>query len=293
MRTWFNLALIATFLWLSIPAYAKFADNLQGQRLIVHILDVGQGDAIHLRLPDDTDIVVDVGPDERILGALGSVMPMYDKTIELLILTHNHADHIGGLSSLLQEYKVSKIWQSGAKHESATYFNNEKIISTNNVQSTNVSVGAIAKQAGTTINVLYPKEGMIGQNPTDPHDATIVLKIAYGEFCLLLTGDLNTNKTNHEADIISLANTMNLPLNCQALKITHHGSGSGTTEDFLERINPKLAFISVGKRNRYGHPAPSLIKRLQARSITIFRTDEDGTITLTTDGSRFWTKTQK
>lgn len=220
-------------------------------------------------------------------------MPIGDRKIELLIMSHNHADHIGGLVPLLEQYKVDRIWLSGAVHTTDQFIKALEMIR-------DKQVVAITVKAGDTMNVgeanfiaLFPPDDMTSQLPEDQHEATIVIKLAYREFCGLFTGDLNTNKLPQEEQIVALTKQLNVSINCPFLKVTHHGSASGTTTPFLEAVRPKTAVISVGQRNQYHHPAPSTLHRLRQVGAAIYRTDEQGTITIQTDGASHWTRTER
>lgn len=260
------------------------------QLLAMHVLDIGQGDAIYFRLPNKVDVLVDTGPDDRLVGQLGRYLPFGDREIELLIISHNHADHIGGIKALMAQYKVDQIWLNGAVAKSDTYLEMLKTIQTLNIPVRIVKTGERADLGLTHWLVLHPSVDYVGKEPTDQHDATVVLKVSYNQFCTLLTGDLHVG---HEQEIIKAAETLKEPLNCPVLKVTHHGSGNGTGIPILEAVKPQVAIISVGAHNRYGHPAEETLARLKAYGVNIFRTDQQGTVTVTSDGTHFWTKSEK
>ncbi len=286
---------IVSFLFLCLILYL-FSQLLVAQPtnlLALHVLDVGQGDSLYLRLPSQDDIVVDAGPDDRVLAALGPLMPLGDREIELLIISHNHSDHLGGAVNLLDRYKVKQVWLSGAIHTTDTYRQFLEKIKEQQIPTQVVKAGDTVNFGETQLLVLFPPTSMTGQLPDDQHDATVVVKIAYQQFCALLTGDLNTNQANHEATIIEIAHRLNQSLGCQALKVTHHGSGSGSTAAWLDEVKPQVALISAGAGNAYGHPAAPTLQRLKDRGIEIFRTDLQGTLSLTSNGTDFWTKTSK
>lgn len=259
-------------------------------RLTLRVQDIGQGDSIYLRTPGGEDILVDTGPDDRVLPELGRSMSLGDRTIELLIITHDHADHIGGLDSVLARYEVKRIWITGAIHTTDQYLKMLRLIKEKGVPTTTIKAGALTKAGGVELLVLHPVAEMTGQLPADQHDATIVTKVSYKQFCTLLTGDLDET---HEAIVLEVAKSLNQSLVCPVLKVTHHGSAHGSSNAFLEATKPKVAIISSGIENRYGHPATSALKRLQEIGATIYRTDLNGTVTVTTDGSQYWTKTER
>lgn len=284
------LTSLLVYIWLNIPVKTELPLRNSPTELVFKTLDIGQGDALYLRLPSQDDIVIDAGPDDRILSQLGQAMPLGDREIELLIISHNHLDHIGGLPALLSRYKVDRVWLSGATNDTEIY---QKVIATFKdlqVPITYVKAGDTTVTGDVTTTVLHPPEGVVNTNPEEQHDATVAMKIAYKSICLILTGDLNEK---HEVTILAVAKQLQLSLNCPILKVSHHGSKSSSTVAFLEAVQPKVATISVGEKNRYHHPTDETLERLKTIGANIYRTDQSGTITITTDGANYWTKTVK
>ncbi len=275
---------------LLIGLFLSFGSQKPSTNLSLKVLDIGQGDSIYIRTPNQEDILIDAGPDDRVVSQLGQAMPMGDRTIELFIVSHNHLDHIGGLKALLEQFTIKEIWLSGAVHTTDQYLEMLQLIKDRAIPTSIRKAGDQFISGETDLTVLHPIEDMTGQLPDDQHDATVVTKLSYHRFCAILTGDINTG---HEESIIEVAKQLDISLNCPVLKIAHHGSASGTGQAFLDIVQPQLALISVGAKNRYGHPAPSLLNRLEENRIQTYRTDQNGTITVTTDGATFWTKTEK
>lgn len=284
-RLWFILAIACLIICIT-----TFLIKREPPQLVMRVLDVGQGDALYFRLPSGDDIVVDAGPDDRVLSQLGRYMPITDRTIELLIVSHNHQDHIGGLDEILGHYRVEHLWLSGAMHNTHAYKAVLQQIEAKRIPVTFVKAGDHTKVGDSELTVLHPPPGLINQAPEDAHDATIVFKLQYKQFCTIQTGDI---EERHEQYILQSAAQLTISLQCPVLKVTHHGSRFGTSEPFLDAVSPKTALISVGTKNRYGHPAQELLDRLAARQPTIYRTDLQGTITLRTNGIRYSTKTEK
>lgn len=270
---------LAIVLWLNRP----------GSLLTIHVLDIGQGDSIYLRLPNSVDILVDVGPDDRTVKELGKYMPIGDRTIELVIITHNHLDHIGGFSALTEQFKIGRVWLSGATETSSAYNTLVETIRVLHIASQTVRAGATLNWPSVKLVVLHPAQNLANQDPSDQHEATIVAKLSYKYFCILLTGDLNFQQ---EADVIATADQLHESLSCPSLKVSHHGSNYGTSQTLLDRVQPQIALISVGEHNLYHHPGVTTLERLTSHHIRIFRTDQNGTISLYTNGEQFWTKTE-
>lgn len=283
--TRYGLAFLV-LLWL----FFGFGSLPKPDELTIKALDIGQGDAIYLRLPSGEDVLVDAGVDNRVLGELGLAMPFGDRTIETVILSHNHADHIGGLDTILDSYTVKKILISGAIHTTDQYLRLLEKIKQKQVTTEVVRAGDSFSLGETQFTVLHPMNIAIGSLPEDQHDATIVVKASFRKFCVLLTGDLDAT---HESQIIQFAHEQQISLRCDLLKVSHHGSRTSSTQQFLEAVLPKVAMISVGENNRYGHPTQEALDRLTNIGAQILRTDQNGIITLRTNGETFWTKTER
>lgn len=294
MRLFLTIFLISltVYIWLNIPIKADAPLPLRNSpnELVFKTLDIGQGDALYLRLPSQDDILIDAGPDDRVLSQLGQAMPLGDREIELLIISHNHLDHIGGLPAILSRYKVERVWLSGAVNDTEIYQNVVATLQTLQIPITYVKAGDTTVTGEVTTTVLHPLEGVVGTNPQQQHDATVVVKISYKQVCMIMTGDL---EAEHEASLLEVAQHLQLSLNCPILKVSHHGSKGGSTPAFLQTVQPKVAVISVGQQNRYHHPSEETLQRLTDIGAKIFRTDLNGLITITTNGSTYWTKEEK
>jgi len=245
------------------------------------VLDIGQGDAILVDFPDGEHMLVDAGPHDAVMPALARDLAPPEE-FALLVATHNDADHIGGFPAVLDHYPSQEIWISGAIHTTATYQRWLDAMQASNAHVQVVSSGYTESFGEVRISVLFPLDSQVGVRPENNNDTTIVIKIQYGAAGILLTGDLDSE---HEDKIIA-AHSAELP--SQVLKVTHHGSKYGTSSRFLNYVQPKIALISVGKDNRYGHPHQELLDRLSARAIPTYRTDESGDLTIFTNGALIW-----
>lgn len=250
----------------------------EGKRLEVNFFDVGQGDAILIKTPDHQRILIDGGPSNAVLNKLGENLPFFEKEIDLVILTHPHADHLDGLIEVLKRYKVKKILTTGVVHTTPDY-----LVWLEEIKNQNIPVEiAIAGKmfdfgGGAEMEIFYPPEDLTGKSAEDLNDTSIVGKLIFGETSFLFTGD--AEKEAEEKMIAS-----GFDLKSDVLKIGHHGSRNATSENFLETVNPKFAVISVGENNSFGHPNPTIINRLERVGVEIFRTDEEGDIKITSDG---------
>ncbi len=249
-------------------------------------MDIGQGDATLITTPHHQHILIDGGPDSTVLTRLGEEMPFHDHTIDLMIATHNHSDHITGLNHVMDRYDVKKMWISGAIHTTNEYLKMLDNIKTHGIPTELAWKGKTADVDSVHLEVVHPIDNMEGQRPEDQHDATIVVRVSYQNTSVLMTGDINEQ---HEQNII------NSGANLQAdiLKEPHHGSASGLALNFLNAVNPKYAIIQVGKDNKFGHPAQSILDKLNNKGVQIFRNDTQGTIHAYSDGQTFTVKAAK
>ncbi len=232
----------------------------------VVFLSVGQGDAI-LISQGMNQIVIDGGRDGRLLlSRLGHYIPFYDRTIETLIPTHPDADHIGGLSALLERYRVKTVLDTGARTDTKSAFLFYRDLEREGARTVPALRGTtIMLPRGGKLSVLYPHAPLPPDVP-ETNEGSVVSRFDFGEMSFLLTGDL----PDEERFIPDLE-----PID--VLKAAHHGSQYSTSSALLDLIQPKEAIISVGE-NRYGHPHPAVLERLRAHGAAVFRTDTDGDI---------------
>jgi competence protein ComEC len=262
------LFLAAVFVW-----YAVFSEERKG--LEIDFLDVGQGDAIFIQAPNGNQVLLDAGPNKKVLSELSKVMPFYDHSIDLAVESHPDNDHIAGFIDAFKRYDIGAIMESGVEVDTPVYQELEKTIKDKNIQKILAKRGMrINLGDGIYIDILLP----VINNPNfSPHDGMVVLKLNYDKNSFLLTGDMETKIENY---LISIDNN----LKSDVLKIGHHGSKTSTSENLLGYVNPDYAIISVGKDNKYGHPNQEVLDRLNQFKITILRTDESGTIKIKSNG---------
>lgn len=251
--------------------------GLSGQQYLeVTFLNVGQGDAIFIETPSKKQILIDGGPDSQILEKLGKEMSFYDRTIDLIILTHPEKDHLFGLIEVLKRYKIKNILWTGVVKDMAEWEEWNKLIEEEdaNIRIAEAGDRIVLENPSIFFDVLSPIENEDGNELEDSNDTSIVLSLTIGKNKFLFTGDASfkTEKQLIEKDIDS-----------DVLKIAHHGSKISTSEQFLGKVSPSIAVISVGKNN-YGHPAEELLARLDNFNIEVLRTDEDGDIKIISNG---------
>ncbi len=266
------------------------AATMPDDNLHVSFLDVGEGDAILIQTPARQDILVDGGPSpQAITLALSQKMPFWDRTIDLLVLTHPHTDHITGLVEVLQRYKVERVVHPGLEHEPLIYDEWLNLIEARDIECTVAQAGQqIDLGKGAVMKVVNPRMPLLTDTGSDTDNNGVVLELSLGEVSFLLTADIFQEA---ELELIN----QRAVRRSTVLKIAHHGSDTSTTADFLEAVSPRLAVISVGTDNRSGHPSDEVMDRLEERlgSESIYRTDEHGTIEFVTDGERLWVKVER
>lgn len=242
--------------------------------LKIYFFDVGQGDSIFIETEDDKQVLIDGGPDNKLIQRLSEAMPFWDRTIDLVILTHTDNDHLVGLLEVLKRYKVKGIIETGIECVKPECMIWKKLKEKEEAANILVKLGeAVILDKNTKILILNPFENLSDKKVSKTNNTSIVVKLIYGDYSILLTGDIE--KQIEEKLVLA-----GIDIDTDYLKLPHHGSKTSTTEEFLENTSPLMAFISLGRDNPYGHPHQEVTERLEKRSIKYYRTDELGTILL-------------
>lgn len=250
---------------------SKEADRLE--TLQVTVFDVGQGDCILIKIGEHTALIDagDIGQEALILNYLHDAQI---RQLDYLVASHPHADHIGSMSAVIRYMdNIDSILMPDVVHSTATFEQVLEEIEHRDFPVTIPEAGAVFELGGASIQVIAPNNN----NYVDLNNYSIVLRLTYGEVSFLCAGDAEDVS---ESDQLS-ANHL---LKSDILKVAHHGSGSSTTWSYLERIAPRIAVISVGEENTYGHPDSNVLELLSKAGCEVYRTDKDGTVTFTTDG---------
>jgi competence protein ComEC len=248
----------------------------------ITVLDVGQGDAILLEGGHGGRLLVDGGPDpDRLLVALDERLPPWDRRIDSIVLTHPHEDHVAGLPLLLERYRVGRVFEPGMRGPGPSYAAWDAALSSRGAPPRGtLATGDRLAVDDVSLRVLWPDPGDVPVQPGDSgtaiNDISIVLLGVVDGHRFLLTGDI-------EQDVDPSLVARGLPP-VDVLKVAHHGSATASTEPFLDATRPRLAVISVGAGNPYGHPAAATIGRLGRLAGSVLRTDLDGSVTIMFDG---------
>ena len=285
-------------MWLLVPAAfvasLVWSDALaRDDRLHVVFFDVGQGDAIFIETPGGRQVVVDGGADALTMTRLlGERMRFYDRRIDIVAATHPHGDHIGGLAQVLERYDVGAVLERRVEHDGAAYQAWARAVDAEESEGARVieaSAGqVIALDDDIRLEVLGPPDTLSGGAESDVNDASLVLRLVYGEVSVLLTGDIFA-----EGERALLRR--GAALDSDVLKVAHHGSGSSSTAEFLGAVSPAAAVISVGADNRFGHPDGAVVERLRefVPDDMLLLTSERGTVEFVTDGEGLWVRTER
>lgn len=244
----------------------------------MHTLSVGQGDSILIVTPSGSQVVVDGGPDLSLLEQLGKHMPFFDRSIELLVLTHPDADHITALPAVLQRYSVERVLLTGIKKNSGRYHAVLEAIRSQNITVILASAGQdIRTSDGVILDIVAPSKSLLGTEVKKVNDTSVVFRLLYGEDSVLLTGDIEEAA---EQEILASG----ADLRSKILKAPHHGSRTSSSTGFLLAVQPELAIISSGEGNAFGHPHREILERYTWLGIPTRNTAEEGTISLQLTG---------
>ena len=255
--------------------------------LDVYVLDVGQGDSIFLRSPAGKTMLVDASVSgayeviDKFLQAQGV------NKLDIVIGTHPHADHIGGMRKVVENYEIGAYYMPDAATNTATF---EKLLDT--LDARNVPV----RQAIAGENAFIPWDEQVeirilspfGGEEYDLNNASVVCRVRFGDTAIMLTGDAEA-----PAEKTALNELPASYFAATVLKMGHHGSSSSTTQAFFDAVNPAIAIMSLGADNTYGHPHKETLALLKDAGIPYYRTDLDGTVRITLDGSTYVVETEK
>jgi len=279
-----SVFIVGFFILFSFYQFIVFNDG----KLHITVCDVGQGDAVIIRTPDGRTVLFDGGPDKKVLGCLNRAMPFWQRQVDLMILSHPHADHLNGLIDVLKRYQVRQFASEELANSSESFKALEAAVKKEGIHwQTLVNSDNIKISHEVNLIVVGPTQKYIHETSPDGtissgEFASLELLLTYGEFRMLLTGD---SQFQQMAQAISLYPQM--LQNITILQQPHHGSRSGITPEILHELSPEVVTISVGEKNSYGHPAPSILTMLQAAQIKIYRTDKSGDLRLKTDGETY------
>lgn len=254
----------------------KLSDN----KLHIIFCDVGQGDGIYVRTPDKRDIVVDAGANEKMLECLTRHMPFWDRTVDIVFSTHADLDHYGGLSDIFEAYKVEMYAKSSNTSPAQSYQYLEELVKKEGSVNRIIHKGdKFVFSSSVELLTLWPTKEFEKTSGDDDNNLSLVQILKFKNFELLLTGDIDKEILNTIIDTQK---------DIDVLKLSHHGSYTGTDSETFLHIKPELSVVSSGKNNRYGHPHKEVLEVLRQNNLKYLRTDERGDIEIVSDGAKFW-----
>ena len=268
------LAIWALFIFIIFLNLNNNITNCEN-KMIVHYIDVGQGDCILIQV-NNKNLLIDSGPSSSRKDLLDYLEKLNIKKFDYIIATHPHEDHIGNMDTIIKRYSIGSFYSPKVISSSTTFENMISALVDKNLKINVLKKGFKGIDLGenTEIEVFSPVENLFSDNL---NDYSPIIKITFLNNSFLFTGDAEIST---EESVLSENNN----LNCDILKVGHHGSSTSTSSNFLTSVNPSVAIISVGKNNSYGHPTSELLSLLDYFNIRTIRTDINGTIIATSDG---------
>ncbi|AGA30809.1 MBL fold metallo-hydrolase [Singulisphaera acidiphila] len=240
----------------------------------VSILDVGQGDAILVRSPEGKTALIDAGQSSS--NIVSTLEQQGISTLDLVVVSHHHADHYGGMEKVIRAYHPRVFLASSSSHTSEPYLRLLRLVRDRGIQAIGPLQAPRKIELGTVVLTIFP------QAPNDPKEEnnnSIGIRVEYGSFSVLLPGDAQTRERRWWERMAP-----NLCADATVLKLAHHGSRNGTDARWLDLVRPQVAVASMGKDNEYRHPHPEIVELLARSQIPLLRTDRDGTVTIRSDG---------
>jgi competence protein ComEC len=272
-------ALAAVMLALALYFYPTLGEEQSAEpdaadgEVQIYFIDVGQGDSA-LICSDEASVLIDAGPGSS-ADSLVSFVESHTEELDYMVLTHPHEDHIGGADDILSAVSVKRIIMPDASSESKTFSKLLDAIEVSGAEVIEAVSGDEYEIDGIRLTILAPNSASY----SNTNDYSVVTRLEYGGFSVMFTGDAETASENEILDTYGAS-----MLKCTLLKAGHHGSSTSTSESFLKAVSPEAAIISCGRNNDYGHPHRETLQKLGDIGADIYRTDEDGTITVITDG---------
>jgi len=263
--------MVYTLLVLLVSFFVLFF-QIPDRRMHIWFLDVGQGDSILIKTPHNHQILIDGGPKNGVLKELSSVMPFYDKHIDVLVLSHPDGDHLDGLVEVLRRYEVDYVLMTGVYKHSAAYSEFLELIRAKQAEVV-FGYAALDMEAGELyFDVIFPFEVLVGKEVSNVNDTSVSMMAHYKGIRILLTGDL-------ELDAEERLVNSGVDLKADIYKAGHHGSNTSSSIEFMRRVMPEIVVIQVGLDNKFGHPREEVLKTFDKIGVKkIYRNDLEGRI---------------
>ncbi len=260
-----------------------WSSNFSARPLRVAFLDVGQGDAILLSLPEGQHLLIDAGSRSPYFDNGRAVVAPYlkregIKKLKAVVLSHGDSDHLGGVPYVLRNFEVDEVWDNGRLKDTAVFREYLSLIDSLGINHRRLAAGDfIGDFFPVQIYVLHPTESFRDDAAHSANEASLSLRVSYGDIDFLFAGDVENDGEGKIAQLQELVES-------EVLKVNHHGSKTSSGAKFLSAVKPEHAVISVGRFNRFRHPAPEVIRRLESTGAKIYRTDRDAALLFETNG---------
>lgn len=259
-----------------IDSYSDSSDvigNTSSESITVHCLDVGQGDAIFVELPNYRCMLIDAGVSGKGDFIKSYITARGYNKLDYLVATHPHADHIGSMDYIVNNMAIGQIYMPNAVTTTKTYERLLEAVQSKGLKIKTAKAGMkIIDDGDLSVDIIAPDK----IDEDNLNNCSVIVKITYLSDSYLFTGDAEKEELS----------SVTADMSADVLKVGHHGSRTSATEEFLEAVNPRYALISCGADNDYGHPHKETVKLLKEFDIKYYRTDIQGTITITSDGKR-------
>ncbi len=266
----FVICFVISIVIISSAVHSEYKRN----NVMISVLDVQLGESILLQLPSRHTIIIDGGIDATLLYSLSQQLPFYVKEIDLLILTHPDADHLNGLIDVLERYRVKKVILPTKENNTFVYNKFRTLVAQSSTELLFAEyISTIAVSNEYRLEILHPTIENIGKYDS-VNNASIVIRLDYPQGCALFTGDIDISV---EKEILSEGKN----IKCELLKVAHHGSKTSSLQEFLDEVQPKMALISAGHNNKFGHPHQEVVKRLEYVGAKILNNTDVGSFTVT------------
>jgi competence protein ComEC len=289
MRRLMPIILLAAALGLGVRFGWKQPTEPLGPSVCVDFIDVGQGDSILIRTPDGASALIDAGEEDSGPKVVDYLKRARIKKLDLVVMSHPHSDHIGGIPAVLEAFHVGGVLDSGYVHGSAIQERVLEIIEDTRIPYHRALRGTEFRLGkDVRLEVLAPGRQLAHGTESDANNNSVVVRLVYRQVRMLFPGDV---EWEGEGKLIE----SRMDIKSQVLKVAHHGASDSTSLEFIRLVGPETVVISVGAGNEYGHPRKSTLRRLakERTGASLFRTDRDGAVTIRTDGNRIVVETRK
>lgn len=255
-----------------------------GENAEIHYLDVGQGDSIYIKV-NDKNVLIDAGPRDESDKLISQLKDLNVEKLDMVIATHPHEDHIGGMVKVFNNFKVDSFYMPKVTHTTKTFNNMIDAVNKAGLKIQTLKSGSdIDLGSGAKFKVYSP----VSESYDELNDYSPIMKFIYGDTSFMFTGDAEVSA---EKEVLNRYPASELK--SDVLKVGHHGSTTSTCDEFLNAVNPDIAVISLGAGNSYGHPHKEIMNKLQNKNINIYRTDNLGQITITSNGNNINISTER